>query len=100
MSQHPSLRIDTVGARHRNVLKRTERIKKMQGDTPWDEEKSVYGLPKFKSMKIKVKKAKGAKEGEEKPAAAGGAAAPAAGKKAEPAKKGEPAKKAEGAAKK
>ena len=99
MSQHPSLKIDTVGTRHRNVLKRTERIKKMQGDSPWDETKSVYGLPKFKSMKIKVKKAKTAKAGEAKPAA--GAVAPAAaGKKAEPSKKAAPAKKAEGSSKK
>ena len=66
MSQHPSLRVDSVGARHRNVLKRLERIQKIAGDEPWKKERSVFGLPKVKSMKIKVKKSGGApKEGDE-----------------------------------
>ncbi len=74
MSQHPSLRIDSVGAKHRNVLTRLERIKKLQEENKWNERPSVLGLPKVKSMKIKVKKVK------EAPAEAGaeGAAAPGA----------------------
>jgi len=78
MTQHRSLRIDKVGKRHRNVLKRYERIGRLQAEERWTEGRSVYGLPKVKSQKMKVKKTKPA-AGEEKPAAASGApAAPAA----------------------
>lgn len=87
MSQHPTLKIDSVGAKHRNVLNRTERIKKMQEENKWQDRASVYNLPKIKSMKIKVKKVKEAPaEGE------AGAAAPAAG--AAPAKAAASAKAA------
>lgn len=75
MSQHPSLREDSVGAKHRNVLKRFERIKKLQEQNKWQDRPSAFGLPKVKSMKIKIKKVKEVKaEGE---AAPGTAAAPA-----------------------
>ncbi len=93
MSQHPSLRVDSVGVKHRNVLKRLERIKKMQDEHKWKDRKSIFGLPKVKSIKIKVKKVKEEKEAVEgaAPAAGAAAAAPAAA----PAKKAEaPAKKA------
>ena len=83
MSQHPSLREDSVGAKHRNVLKRFERIKKLQEQNKWQGQGSVFGLPKVKSMKIKVKKVKEPKAEE---AAAG--AAPAAGAPAPAAKAG------------
>ncbi len=68
MSQHASLRIDSVGIKHRNVLKRLERIKRLKKENRWAEERSMFGLPKVKSQKIKVKsssadKAKGAEEG-------------------------------------
>jgi len=99
MSQHPSLREDSVGAKHRNVLKRFERINKLLEQNKWLDRSSVFGLPKVKSMKIKVKKTKEvAAEGvpgeaaatgtAAKPAAVAGAkpAAPAAGKAAAPAK--------------
>ncbi|MFA6600144.1 MAG: small basic protein [Candidatus Omnitrophota bacterium] len=87
MSQHPSLRVDSVGAKHRNVLKRYERIKKMQADSKWGDRASALNLPKFKSIKVKVKKAKEAApaEGAAAPGAAPAAAAPAA--KAEKSKK-------------
>ncbi|HOE68143.1 MAG TPA: small basic protein [Candidatus Omnitrophota bacterium] len=80
MSQHPSLRFDSVGAKHRNVLKRFERVKKLREDGKWADRESIYNLPKVKSLKIKVKKVKEAKEGAEGAAAAGaaGVAAPAA----------------------
>lgn len=81
MSQHPSLRMDSVGAKHRNVLKRFERIDKLKEQNKWQDRATVFGLPKIKSMKIKVKKTKeAAAEGE------GAAAAPAAGAKAPAAK--------------
>jgi len=60
MSQHPSLRVDSVGVKHKNVLKRYERVKKMQGENKWQDRKSVFNLPKLKSLKVKVKKSKSA----------------------------------------
>ncbi len=92
MSQHPSLRFDSVGTKHRNVLKRFERIKKLQEQNKWGERATALGLPKVKSVKVKVKKTK------ETPAEAGaapaaGAAAPAAGKAAPAAAKAAPAAK-------
>ena len=79
MSQHPSLRIDSVGAQHRNVLKRNEKIKKLQADGKWDLSlNSAYRLPKVKSIKVKVKSGGGTKE-EKAAAAAAKSAAPAAG---------------------
>ncbi len=81
MSQHPSLRVDSVGTKHRNVLTRLERIKKLQEENKWKpvDGSSVLGLPKVKSVKIKVKKTKEAPA--EAGAAAPGAVAPAAGAK-------------------
>lgn len=96
MSQHPTLKVDKVGVKHRNVLTRLERVKKMQGENQWGERASIYNLPKIKSMKIKVKKTKEAPA--EGAAAAPGAAAPAgaatAAKTAAPAKGAAPAAKA------
>ena len=74
----------------------------MQEDNKWNERASVLGLPKFKSMKIKVKKTKGPEEAGDKaavpgaaPAAAGKSAVPgaAAGKGAAPAAAAKPAGK-------
>ena len=58
MSQHSSLRVDSVGVKHRNVLKRLERIRKMQEENKWKDRVSIFNLPKIKSVKIKVKKVK------------------------------------------
>ena len=105
MSQHPSLRVDSVGAKHRNVLKRYERVKKLQEQNRWQERVSVFNLPKVKSVKIKVKKTKeGPAEGTAEaavgapvPGAAAaakpGAAAPAAKASSAPAAKTDKAKK-------
>ena len=93
MSQHASLKVSSVGVKHRNVLKRHERIKKLQENEKWQERTSVLGLPKVKSMKIKVRKAKSEKvAGEEKPGTAAGQAVPAAA--AQPVKAAVPAKTA------
>ncbi len=71
MSQHPSLRIDSVGAKHRNVLKRFEKVRKLQAEGKWNPDSvSAYRLPKVKSIKVKVK----ASVKEEKVAAATDAA--------------------------
>ena len=91
MSQHSSLRFDPMRTRHRNVLKRYERIRRLIELEKWNERKSVLGLPKVKSLKIKVKKVKAEKAAGETaqaaPTAAGqtppasSAAAPVAEKK-------------------
>jgi len=89
MSQHPSLRGDDVSSKHRNVLKRYERIKTLQEQNKWEDRNSVFGLPKVKSLKVKVKKIKDeTKEGAEAGAVTGSAttAAGAAAKGAAPAK--------------
>jgi small basic protein (TIGR04137 family) len=81
MSQHQSLKVDSVGSKHRNVLSRIERIKKMTEQKRWKTDSSAFNLPKMKSIKVKAKKsAAGPKEAVD--AAKAGAAAPAAGKKA------------------
>jgi len=63
MTQHRSLRVDSVGMKHRNVLKRLERVKKLRKDGRWEDGKSsMYGMPKVKSQKIKVKSSSESKE--------------------------------------
>lgn len=73
MSIHPSLTISEKEKKTRSVLKRIERIRQMQEKNSWKEGDAVYGLPKIKTVKIKIKKEK-----VEKAATAEGAA-PAAG---------------------
>ncbi len=101
MSQHPSLRSSDKDKKQRSVLKRYERIKTLQDKEKWDEKKdSVFGLPKVKVTRFKIKKEKaaavegaetaegapaGAAPGKEaaKPAGKEGAKAPAAETKKE-----------------
>jgi small basic protein (TIGR04137 family) len=63
--------------RHRSVLTRTERIQHLTDEGLWDEKKSVYGLPKVKTIKAK-KKVKVVKEKTEETADATAADATAA----------------------
>lgn len=80
MSIHPSLSSSLKNRKQRSVLKRLERIKYFMNKGSFNEQRSVFGLPKIKSVKIKVKKEKV----EEKAAVAGAtAAAEAAPVKAE-----------------
>ena len=58
MSQHPSLRSKRKGIAHRSVLKRYERLKELKEKEKWDEEKSIFGLPKLKILRFKIKKEK------------------------------------------
>ncbi len=60
--------------RHRSVLTRTERIQHLTDEGLWDEKKSVYGLPKVKTIKAK-KKVKAVKEKTEETADATAVAA-------------------------
>ena len=58
MSIHPSLAISDKDKKQRSVLKRTERIKIMMEKGDWKEGDKVYGLPKLKTVRIKIKKEK------------------------------------------
>ena len=66
MSLHRSLKSSVSSKGHRNVLKRLERIKKLQAEERWDDDKkSIYKLPKIRSIKVRAKtKSKGPAEGE------------------------------------
>lgn len=75
MSMHPSLAGSEKGKKQRAVLKRVERIKWLAEKAQWKEGDKVYGLPKIKAVRIKIKKEKAEKAAE---AATGTAAAPAA----------------------
>ena len=78
MTQHTSLKSASVSVKHRNVLKRYERIRSLKESEKWGERKSIYNLPKLKMIKLKVKKTKGPKvEGEEGAAPGAEGAAPA-----------------------
>ncbi len=76
MSIHPSLAISEQDKKQRSVLKRSERIRTMMEKGNWKEGDNVYGLPKLKSVRIKIKKEKVEKAAE---TTEGAAATPAAG---------------------
>ncbi len=81
MSLDKSLKSRTTLARHRNVLKRAERIEILKQDDRWEEGQSPIGLPKVANRKAKVgKKDKAAKAeaGESTTEGAGGAGSSAA----------------------
>ena len=99
MSQHPSLRFDSVGTKHRNVFKRFERVKKLQEMGKWSEVSTAYNLQKVKSQKVKIKKEAKVKETTAEGAAAPSAAVPAGAVKAA-AGKAAPTKPAAAAGKK
>lgn len=61
MSIHPSLALSDKGKKQRSVLKRTERLRLMMGKSQWKEGDDVYGLPKIKTVRIKIKKEKAEK---------------------------------------
>ena len=86
MSLDRSLKGKSTLERHRNVLRRSERIEMLEDNEKWTEEKgSVFGLVKVAHRKQaaakKAPKAEAAADGTA-PAAGAAAAAPAAGAKA------------------
>lgn len=84
MSIHPSLGAAVKGKQQKSVLKRTERIKHMMTKGLWKEDATkVFGLPKIKAVRLKIKKEKAA----EKPAEEGAAAPIAAATPAQDQKK-------------
>lgn len=83
MSIHPSLGSAVKGNQQKSVLKRTERIKHMMTKGLWKDDTKIFGLPKIKALRIKIKKEKAAeKPAEEGATAPAGAATPAAAPKA------------------
>ena len=85
MAIHPSLKSTDKDKKARSVLKRTERLKTMLEKKMWKEGDDVFGLPKIKTIRIKIKKEKAEKT---ETAGATAAGAPAAG----PAQAAAPAK--------
>lgn len=75
MSIHPSLNASAQNKKQKSVLKRSERLRTMLEKGSWHEGDSVFGLPKIKTVRIKIKKEK-AKELPAEGVAAEGAATP------------------------
>lgn len=61
MSVHPSLALSEKDKKQRSVLKRIERLRMMMEKGLWKEGDKVYGLPKIKTVRIKIKKEKAEK---------------------------------------
>jgi small basic protein (TIGR04137 family) len=95
MSIDRSLKIKGALVRHRNVLTRAERLKRLAEEEKWEDGKSVFGLCKVANRKAAVKK-KEPKGAAAAAAAAADGAAPAAGKAGAPAGKAAPAAKPAG----
>jgi small basic protein (TIGR04137 family) len=58
MSIHPSLNLSKKDKKQKSVLKRTERLRTMMEKGQWKEGDNVYGLPKIKTVRLKIKKEK------------------------------------------
>ncbi len=82
MSLHPSLKTSSSGKKHRTVLKRYERLTALKEKGLLKDDDSVFGMPKLKIVKIKVKKEVKEEKPKEGEAAVTAAPAPAAGKTA------------------
>ncbi|TRZ95098.1 small basic protein [bacterium] len=61
MSIHPSLSSSNKDKKPQSVLKRSERLRTMMEKGKWKEGDNVYGLPKIKTLRIKIKKEKAEK---------------------------------------
>lgn len=77
MSIHPSLGAAAKGKQQKSVLKRSERIKHMMSKGTWKDDVKIFGLPKIKSIRIKIKKEKAADKTAEEGATAAGTPASA-----------------------
>lgn len=86
MSLHPSLAAKDKDQKSRSVMKRSERLRNMLDKGTWKPGDSVYGLPKIKAIRIRIKKEKAEKAAEG--ATAETAAAPAKEAPAKQAAKG------------
>ncbi len=72
MSLDKSLKTSASLSRHRNVLRRNERIEVLKEEDRWDETQKPVGLPKVAHRKVVVggKEKKGAKKEEDEATAA------------------------------
>lgn len=61
MSIHPSLKLSDKNKKQRSVLKRTERLRIMLDKEQWKPGDEVCGLPKIKTVRIRIKKEKAEK---------------------------------------
>lgn len=73
MSIHPSLSASAQNKKQKSVLTRTERLRSMIEKGTWQEGKSVFGLPKIKTVRLKIKKEKAVEKPAEAIAAEGAA---------------------------
>jgi small basic protein (TIGR04137 family) len=90
MSIHPSLKLSQKSKKQRSVLKRAERLRIMLEKGLWKPQDEVLGLPKIKTLRIKIKKEKAAEKVEA--AAVEGAASSLAQTQEQPPAKGTAAK--------
>jgi small basic protein (TIGR04137 family) len=95
MSIHPSLSSSDKNKKQGSVLKRSERLRIMLEKGQWKEGDDVYGLPKIKTIRIKIKKEKAAAE-KVGATATEGAAGPAAAEAAAPEPKEQSSAKSQG----
>jgi small basic protein (TIGR04137 family) len=65
MTLDKSLKVRSGAISSRNVLNRTERIKRLQDLDKWSEEMSVVGMAKVRVPKISLKKKKKVKKEDE-----------------------------------
>lgn len=75
MSIHPSLTTSEKDKKPRSVIKRIERLRLMLEKGQWKEGDDVFGLPKIKTVRIKIKKEKAAATAESATPAEGAATA-------------------------
>ncbi len=79
MSLHPSLKVSKVGKKIRTVLKRYERFFALKEKGTLKDDSSVFGMPKLKIVRTKIKKEKAEEKPEEGREQAAEGTAPAAG---------------------
>ncbi len=53
MSVDKSLKLSKDMQRHRNVLSRAERIASLRDSEKWEDGRSIFGLPKVRTIKAK-----------------------------------------------
>jgi small basic protein (TIGR04137 family) len=77
MAIHKSLRLSATTSGNRSVLKRAERLEKLEKDGRWKRGDKVLGIPKTRVPKVKAKAKKAEKKKDDAAAPAAAAAAPA-----------------------
>lgn len=87
MSLDRSLKSANALIRHRNVLRRPERLARLIDEGKWDEQQGILGLPKVANRKVVVGGKSSKKEAAAEGATEEAASAPAAGKEAAAKKK-------------